>query len=722
MALTPPLRGPPAALNPLRSSPLPLARSPMKALAKNSDSGANPSGIVLRGLRRDLVEMQNFIDAFYNRSVPSAQSRELEDALLCLQEHHSASDRQVFELLQLVKDRSVQICAMCGVPPSDAMYTPLRPVVGDFVAIAKALVALEEEIAAANLTAAALIAPSPCAAECGDSPPLVAVLPSDGAAALTPQQAAGKSRLVERLAAKHESRSTLRNAELTQPGSLASPSDQGLAASSTGLADHSMQASPMSAGQRTGRALPSGVLDDLRTAGVETAGVDIDTILKNVASVAAHLSSQGLQAKDSFSATRLHNATTTRLQTVLLQLTAAEEELRHKDETIRQLRLQLEETRFSPNRIKTITTVHDAPMSCQVEKEYLKEHRRAMMRIAELEQDYKQLYDSGDADRQKNASLTKEVAELRQTVKNLERQAEELRQSREEQEHLFVGVSKARQEEAAMCAAAVAQLEGRVTSLKAELESVKHQHDVLQTNFETLFDDWCIAQQRIEEAKVIREYLETDQQVYEQHYTLETLQQLEATQKQLLSVWAVADENEAQRTLLRQQNDDAQNAIRLLVDESKNLLERVRSSTEWKLLTVKAPDETKQLLSRWQAMQAEREKRETAALKAQADRNNVYRQRATMEVATRQAQHRAEVNLVNATEVSESCRRSRPRPPPLPGFQVVENFGTIADDNTVSDSLSRIPKDVRQGFVLECSKRLLTFEQFWQEIFPGEDL
>jgi hypothetical protein len=709
---------PSPSLQPIKNAPrLPLGASPSKFATptKGSTSHDSLARDLVRGLRRDVVELQRLVDEYEARPLLSAASRSLESSLLALE--HQPLDVQLTELVRLVRDRSQSIGEICcGGRAAESLslsYRTMSPVIGHLLYGCRELVSLERDIAAANLTTDMLIKPPPAATPRVD--------------ALSPQQLAGKQRITEKARHRtHERDSKQFSTELEEGADDAGDvHNESMGSNGMDAAQLKMDGSTSHLHRASWVVADATWLEqfqvELRSLGVESTQCSTETVLRDVLTALQHQRKHSMMPSSPGAESDATHARKTILDEQLrVQVIALTEEVRLRDQTIHDLRTQVDSSRFSPNRYTTIATVNDDPMSFHVEKQYRKDHQRSQMRILELERDYQQLYDAGRADRERSATLAKEVEKLKATVKSLEADAIVIRRARDEQEELFNGVSRTRKEEARMGASAVAQLEGRVTDLTAQLERCQTKHGVLQGNFESLFDDWCDSQQRLEEAKVLRDYHDSEFEKYKEVYHQTTVERLERTQEQLMEAWGAADDNEGQKTVMRQQYDDSQQVVRTLHDESKSLLDRIRSSTEWKLLTVKAPEETKQLLARWQAMQGDREKREASALKLQAERIATFKQRAAAEIASRRAERIAGIDIVKASSLLQSYEMSKAPEPVLRSFA----FGSDNEDadNDLSSSGSRIPRDVRQAFVQDSSLRLITFEQFWKELFPGEDL
>lgn len=684
-------------LNALRLSPPPLGKSPLKVsapLALESNS------LLLRGLRKDVLELQQFIDTFHGRPILCAPQRELEEELLSLQ--HLPMDAQAMQMLRLLKIRSEQVgIILTGSDKKEALRkasgSTVDPVIGHLLDGCKSLYELEEEIAGAELTKAGL---TRCQSEGEETTLLDEFLP--------PHQRLAKQRITQRATNLHEDRLLLKQ-DVTDAanGEMSHTPREETAVRAQDSAD---RIAP------TFKPLSSASLGLLRSFGVDasdTDDIDMDAAIHKIAHVARQVKNSTTHFEQRLATMKDYSVI--REQQHQIDVTALRERVAHLEDECNDLRRQLAASRFSSNTMKTMTTVHDAPMSYEVEKQYLKEHRRAQMRIIEVEQQYDALLAAGAADRQRCVDYAAEVESLKNEVKRLEHQCQTLDEGRKEQEMLFNGISHTRKEEAHMCSVAVQQLESRVAQLTVELDDSNRKNALLSGNFYDLFDNWCASQQKIEEAKFHQESLQKEYDLYVAAFNRTALDQLEDCQRQLLKVWETADENEANKTILRQQVDDANLAIRQLHDESKALFDRVRSSTEWKLLTVKAPEETKQLTARWQAMQAEREKREASTIKVQNDRIALYRQRADVEISNRALQHQNEVRLINAAHIIREFEHNRDAIPRLKNF-------TFGRDEDPRDSTGSIPKEIRQGYLAEVSKRPLTFEQYWAEMFPGEEL
>ncbi len=157
---------------------------------------------LVRGLRRDVVELQHFIDEYEARPILSASIRTLEATLLSLE--HQPMDIQLVQLVKLVQERSQVVGSICSGQRSaeslTASYRSMAPVFGHLLHGCRELIELENEISSANLSRDLLVKPLP------------SVVAVDGIT-LSPQQTLGKQRIVAKAMIRFQERDVLqRNA------------------------------------------------------------------------------------------------------------------------------------------------------------------------------------------------------------------------------------------------------------------------------------------------------------------------------------------------------------------------------------------------------------------------------------------------------------------------------------------------------------------------------
>jgi hypothetical protein len=280
--------------------------------------------------------------------------------------------------------------------------------------------------------------------------------------------------------------------------------------------------------------------------------------------------------------------------------------LAEKTEQLDNERQQFTRSRFGIASTE-LRTINDAPMSFEVERQYQRELLRSKMKIDELTTAYQRLYRDGESGRDLIVRLENKVREQESTLQQMQQKISYLEDSKKESEELFIGVSMTRDEEARMCNAAVQQLEVKAKKLSEELDESRARTFYLQENMKLLLNDFITIDGALAAASEQFKNLRTEFDNYKSVINLDLATKLETTQRQLLEVWRIADVHEADKTILKQQLNDAMVAVRMLKEESRLMLEKMRSSTEWKLLIVRAPDEAKQLNVRLQALQTDRE-------------------------------------------------------------------------------------------------------------------
>ena len=259
-------------------------------------------------------------------------------------------------------------------------------------------------------------------------------------------------------------------------------------------------------------------------------------------------------------------------------------------------------------------------------------------------------------------------------------------------------------------------------------------HCPVTCNLRTLVDDWCDAQRDLVDHTKKLQQVSTELQQHHAVFNRSVFERLESTQNTLLEAYDKADTKEAECSILKQKLTDTNHNVDQLVQESKTLPERLRQCTEWKLLSVKAPEESKQFLVRWSALQADREKRETALLQSFAGRIATFQERAEAELSQRRAAHRSEVQPVNTNDITEEYHRT------LQFFGVwsprVEERNNAEDNNSerfddgderrgeednAAGGVVVVPESSREAFVVEAGKREVSFLDVYQDLFPDDD-
>lgn len=377
-----------------------------------------------------------------------------------------------------------------------------------------------------------------------------------------------------------------------------------------------------------------------------------------------------------------------------------------------------------------LVTSHDAPMSFDVERQYQRTIRQLQLHTAEVESSLAQSLKQASQDRAACGGLEATVQALREEIRMKDLQFEALKADRDEQKSLFDGVSRTRDIEAKMCSSAVSQLEEKTKEQRREIQDRDRCIELLQRNLRTLVDDWCDAQRELVLHTKQLQQVSTELQQHHAVFNRSTYDRLEETQKMLLAAYDTADIKEAECSILKQKLLDTNHIVEQLLQESKTLPERLRQCTEWKLLSVKAPEESKQFLVRWGALQADRERRESALLSSFAARVSTFQERADAELVERRAAHRTEVQPVRAQDVVEEYHRT------LQFFgvwnpQVREVEGDEVENGEFADEPDRekegesgevvVPEASKDAFVVEAGKREVSFLDVYQDLFPEDE-
>lgn len=462
------------------------------------------------------------------------------------------------------------------------------------------------------------------------------------------------------------------------------------------------------------RPLTGDSLAHLRSLGIEVGEAeaqtpDINVIIARVAAVARNvLSTKGKMQKH---LDESRDILTQRQRQHQLELDAMAQRLADKDGELQDLKRQLASSRFAANQLKSLTTVHDAPMSFEVERQYQRDLHRCNLRIAELEADYKKLFDDGIDDRQRVKDLTAETHRLREEIAKMNRLVAKLEAEKEENHSLFVGVSKTRGEEARMCAVAVKQLEGRVAELLQQLRDAEQSSANLSSNLAAVFGDFLAQSEALRQLQAAHADLQDTFTDYRAVYNPQLVERLERTQRQLLQALDKSDEQEGTITILRQQIDDHEHQRSVTVQETQKLMEKFKSSTEFKLLGVRAPDETKQLAVRLVVLQSDKEKKESSTATQHAERLALFRTRAEKEVKDRCDRRRGEANLISAKSTEDLLKG-----------KVLQRERQRAQELEVAKKAERPRAETIKGeYLAECARRVVTFTAFYDERYPPDD-
>lgn len=394
-----------------------------------------------------------------------------------------------------------------------------------------------------------------------------------------------------------------------------------------------------------------------------------------------------------------------RQQQLLLEADALRTRLSEREREIADMKHQLSSSRYAFNAPRALTTVHDAPMSFEVERQYQKELHRASARVKELEKDYEALHQAGIDDRDSVKQLTEETRLLREEIARMKRDISRVESEKAENRALYLGVSQTRDKEVRMSNSAVKQLENRVESLDERLKLKTQEADNLRQNLAVAVAMWRSADEEIKKLTFNYRLVSKEFEEYQQIYDDDLAQVLEKTQTELLRVWTLADEREGQIAIQRQMLDDVDALKNISNNEAQQFMERLKASTEWKLLTVKAPEETKQLAVRLMMLTGDKEKREGAMAASQTERLNIFRSRAEREVRVRLDRHTSEVNQIRAKDLrSNYDRRSR---------DVKEALQADEEERKRAEKLTY--ETISSDYVVESAKRVVEFRTYYDE-------
>lgn len=396
-------------------------------------------------------------------------------------------------------------------------------------------------------------------------------------------------------------------------------------------------------------------------------------------------------------------------QALIVEIDALRTKLAGKELELAEMRHQLSSSRYAFNAPRTLTTVRDAPMSFEVERQYQRELHRLAARVKELEADYAQLLDAGAADRNRVKALTDDCETLRRTIADNQKQMQKLLEEKAEQTSLFQGVSRARGEEARMSLVAVKQLESRVATLEEQLKKKTDECANLLQNARHLWQAWHTADSEL--SIVSSELLQSREEfeAYSRNYNDEMATLLEEAQREVLRLGRRCDEQTAATTIQKQRLEDADMLRTLSISEHQLWMERLKSSTEWKLLNVKSPEETKQLAVRLLMLTGEKEKKENTMISSHAERLGLFKSRAEREVEDRCARREHQLGLREAsaarTRWSLEAEQIRARHE--------ESREQVADGSRSNTRLRYT--DVVDGYFQEALARVVEFRAYFND-------
>jgi hypothetical protein len=170
----------------------------------------------------------------------------------------------------------------------------------------------------------------------------------------------------------------------------------------------------------------------------------------------------------------------------------------------------------------------------------------------------------------------------------------------------------------------------------------------------------------------------------------------------------------------KQTADDASNAYRALTEEFKAFTDKLRGSTEWKLLSIRAPEECKQLGVRLSVLMNEKEKREASSAGPLHERIELYKKRADAECARRKALHAAEVDPPRAASAEDEwrqvqlrCKQKRER---IASQQLGGGGG-----GGVGFGHRKQPIELVEEYVAAAKKDVVVFSTFYELYYPSVD-
>jgi hypothetical protein len=398
-------------------------------------------------------------------------------------------------------------------------------------------------------------------------------------------------------------------------------------------------------------------------------------------------------------------------QQALIELEVLRGKVAAKERELNDMRHQLSSSRYAFNAPRTLTTVHDAPMSFEVERQYQRELHRLANRVKELEEEYKTLLESGADDRQKVKDLTADGIRLRDEIARNRQTLVQLQSDRDEQHSLFSGVSKARGEEARMSLVAVKQLENRVADLEDKLKKRTEECRLLSENGEALWDLWHGTDAELARATLDLGEARSLFDAFNVIYNDGMARALEEALLEVHRLGRLCDEQTALTTIQKQRLDDSEMLRALTVHEQQLWMEKLKGSTEWKMLNVKSPDETKQLAVRIMMLTGEKEKKENTMIASHGERLQLFKTRADKEVADRCERREAAMPLQESAaaegrwqkaqdDISARCRKER------------ERVATLGQGGRTTKLRYA---DVKAAFLAETHKRSVDFRSFFND-------
>jgi hypothetical protein len=697
----------------------PIPASPNRALSPGMPSPAtSPSMIKLGGLRRlvgggsdgfedqilrdlrsDIIETQSFIDAQRGTPTLNPVMRQLEADVLNAQ-RLPLTDQLLF-LLRTLHRASREVAAVCGFSPGES-----RGLTGPLLTGCVQLVEMEDQLAAPNDS---------------DGEGQKAANPVDDGPfsdlALSPSFAPTDALRSANMADQRELPNSNAPAALARRASQRSFRRSSLRKSvvEADAADATVPISAVTPLSGEGAAM-------LRSLGVPIeAGCDLhsDEIVYKLVKAAGDLAVNKREFEHRMESAK--EVARARDEQHRLEVAALRLELQESKGLLEELHREMHESRFGLAAPRCLTTINDSPMSFEVEKKYQRDLHRAELRVQQLEAQYKKLYDDGEADRTRAKQLTSEVAKHKAEIASLNRSISKLREEKAEGDSLLQGVSNTRNEEARMCAAAVEQLEARIASLRHMLSKEQRTVEIVVANLRMLMTDWCIAAKELEELRKEHAILRDEYAGYRAIYNKEQAERLEAVSRLLLRVYEERDSEEGQRAVTKQLADDANNAYKALADEFKGLTEKLRGSTEWKLLSIRAPEECKQLSVRLSVLVNEKEKREASSATPLKDRIDLYRRRAEEECARRKVMHLEEVNPPRASYFEDELRQV------LHKSKCRREQDKLASSSAASAGASgaigyrKQPMELIDEYVAAARREQLSFAAFFEQLYPSVD-
>jgi hypothetical protein len=441
----------------------------------------------------------------------------------------------------------------------------------------------------------------------------------------------------------------------------------------------------------------------------QEATLDTDAIIKQLVHAARVVQTKEANLEHRVQATK--EMSVVRQRQAEIEVEVQRSTLRETETELEELRRTMQSSRFGPNQIRTLATVKDAPMSFQVERQYQREIQCSKLRVQEMEQKYQALWDSGTEDRETVKRLKEEVRQLKQQIADLNEALKKANAERDENVSLFRGVSQARNEEARMSLVAVKQLETRVAELEAEVAREKEEKKTLSENFMNLFTECNKFERLMLQSRNRQESTVDSFNDYKQLFHTELVQQVSSLQAELLRVYRQSDEQEALITMMKQQLEDAEVLRNLSVQESTIFMEKLKSSTEWKMVGVRAVEESKQLAMRLVVLNGDKEKKESGMAQQQHDRLVLYRSRADKEIAERTERRQREIQPIDAEAVEAEWK------------QRMQKRHVALEEKANGKPLEKVKQalKLKNDYAEECLHRIVNFVDYFNEKFPSDD-